>query len=651
MADWKALKWADGQPEDAPQVAILRQAFQAMSSLHSDANDMFVFGDLVDAATKPDGTAPLYGMLDLKADLDQYFPLMRKRLITGNHCRNGAGLGFHSGAWTNQKYRDTFGPEYHHTAQGNLNFLMLGDQGGSRGGEISIPVLQWARQVARDTRGENLIICLHQPLTTGYQFGTDASHFQHAIADTAIRQILDENDHIAGVFFGHMGVSIDQTAASRVVDGVTHVNFQMGIPTAVLLGWGEYIYSTFELNNGQSTGLIKRWGAVGGYLSGRDIKLQFKYPHALGDNSMTYDGRRNAPTRNQIIEHQLQVVRRVSDTRSATAPYGVVGEIQDLVVLTEVKDALDNVEPGRGVGIRVNMAGGIADVDAQSYQTNQAPGLGYGGGLEFVRTQIADTDYRTRVNIARGSATGTKVLGLGLCEDGSVAGENVADQIGDGLPVLGSIVTITSQSSMLFKGQLAQMVNLNSIHEPGLYRIESALDAATILNVPWTQSGGVLEVFATGPTRLGRNDPNWSMHRYTARMAGGFPRVWIRSNTSAIADAWTAWAEVISVVGRGGDATSGYVKYSNGDMKAWRTNLSAPTVSAASGASFISAPQTWTYGVTFVGLVSVRGETDGAGTWFSRATPSATSCVIYAMSSASKATATSIRVTVEGKWT
>ncbi len=238
---------------------------------------------------------------------------------------------------------------------------------------------------------------------------------------------------------------------------------------------------------------------------------------------------------------------------------------------------------------------------------------------------------------------------------------------GEALPDLGQVALASMQSSLTYKGQLATASNLNTVYEPGIYRVDSA-DTGAITNLPATTTGGMLEVMNQGALTT-RGTAAFVVQRYTLRRAAnGTPRVWLRQNNSATAASWGAWVEQISqgsllgavsqvgglptgaVIERGTGTNGEFVRFADGTLICTRVNLSTANVSTALGSLFTSANVTWTFPSAFIVAPAVSGAVDSSDSWLSAAAPATTSVVLRAISAVTRATALTLRATAIGRW-
>jgi hypothetical protein len=292
------------------------------------------------------------------------------------------------------------------------------------------------------------------------------------------------------------------------------------------------------------------------------------------------------------------------------------------------------------------------------------PGIGFEGDVD---TGL----FRAGANQIGFSAGGVSraVLGTaGLQLDVPVTGGAVQPDGADVLPGLGLLLASGMGNTLSHKGRIAAGADLNAICEPGVYRVGTAADAATILNLPDTYAGGMLEVLTQGATGS-RGGFGLVMQRYTMRRtAAGAPRVWLRQNDSASAASWGSWTELLTqhallgtvaqaagvptgaVIERGANANGEYVRYADGTQICTRIGLSATNASTALGSVFRSADVTWSYPLVFVAAPVVSGSVDNSDCWLTTGTPGVASCVVRALAGASKSSALALRLMAVGRW-
>ena len=173
---------------------------------------------------------------------------------------------------------------------------------------------------------------------------------------------------------------------------------------------------------------------------------------------------------------------------------------------------------------------------------------------------------------------------------------------GDGLALLDVAVVTDMSNSLIYKGRIPAAANLNDYTEPGVWRINSGSDAATMANCPNSASGAVLECLAADPIAARGNARN-TVQRWTTRRTSGAqgacPRVYLRSYDTATT-AWGAWVEQVSLVETGTDGGTGatWEKWSDGRMIC-RGVTADFTTSEANGTGYRGAGQAIVFPQTF----------------------------------------------------
>lgn len=289
-------------------------------------------------------------------------------------------------------------------------------------------------------------------------------------------------------------------------------------------------------------------------------------------------------------------------------------------------------------------------------------------GLGFVGDENTGiySPASNQIGLTTGGVSRAVLSGAGLALSVPLTGAAVQGS-GEDLPDLGQVALASMQSSLTYKGQLAAASNLNTVYEPGIYRVDSA-DTGAITNLPATTTGGMLEVMNQGALTT-RGTAAFVVQRYTLRRgANGAPRVWLRQNNSATAASWAAWVEQISqgsllgtvsqagglptgaVIERGTGTNGEFVRFADGTLICTRVNLSTANVSTALGSLFTSANVTWTFPSAFIVAPAVSGAVDSSDSWLSAAAPATTSVVLRAVSGVTRATALTLRATAIGRW-
>lgn len=179
---------------------------------------------------------------------------------------------------------------------------------------------------------------------------------------------------------------------------------------------------------------------------------------------------------------------------------------------------------------------------------------------------------------------------------------------GDDAALLDVLVVTGMDSGLIYKGRIAAGTNLNDLTEPGVWRINSGSDAATITNCPNAVSGAVLEIIAPDPIAA-RGSARNAIQRWTTRRTSGVqgacPRVYLRSYDTATL-AWGPWVEQVSLVETGTDGGTGatWEKWSDGRMIC-RGVTADFTTSEANGTGYRGAGQSIVFPQTFAAAPAV----------------------------------------------
>lgn len=390
-ADWQAR---NGQAVD---VARQRAMMDDIEDHHPDCVFGVIAGDLVDtASTSGSGAQPQYGYPELFQDMDTRIPsIPRNRwlMLPGNHDRDGYGGGSWRDAWTYKTYRDMVGKEFFYVRKGNLTQIFMGDMQGSVSGEIPEFVVDWFDRVVQANKMNNIIVWLHQPVYGANPSGTGPRSPWVQIADDRIKEILrNAGGNVLFVGYGHVGGSFEDSLYTKFIDGIPHINFQMGIPSAVV-GNRDLPYSIMTLENGSKAVLIRRWNATTHqYVAGKDITLTAKYEMVLGNDTLDYDGRNMSDPYLNVTRGEQVVYQSMAEYRDTVAPFSVApfpAWVQKIIL---ADDANDNCTVGQGLGTAYYLPGASSSLDDGGYSII-GPSYGLAGGVSYTREGESERNY------------------------------------------------------------------------------------------------------------------------------------------------------------------------------------------------------------------------------------------------------------------
>lgn len=537
------------------EITALRGVLDDMQAYHGDADDLLHVGDIVERASEG-GTGSTTAVFSHEAVLEEVYSRLtvpRTYFITGNHDSDGFSSGDHEHYWSHRRYTDFIGRKFYAVRMGNLLRIHMGTMSGSPGGEINRLVLSWFDQMVKRHAGCNIEVFLHQPLYGVSGFLEDTKSVQYKATSDLIVETLNAADNIAFVAYGHVLRPEDATNYYDLY-GTRLIGFNMHIPRITTLdpddqpAGPELPYGVLEYSRGATAGTVKFWNAVThAWITGRDVAVTYKYPLDLGAGVPDYDGRYQAGSVQAMFDGPVTIQRDISEDRenlgTVEAPdWSSVQGMRSMLRLSLTENANDNAKQGDGPAVDFWLPGSTFDTDASGETQLNITDATIGGRMGIVRENGTDNDYTGRFVLQLGDGGGnTGDLRDVLKIDGSTGrgylplGGNPSD----GLAALGLMASIDFSNSLLDKGPIASGQDLNAYAEPGVYRILDGTTAAGIANVPFTASGAMVIVFATGTPATARPVAAVSqMQIYIARATTDGPRIYTRVCN---AGTWAAW--------------------------------------------------------------------------------------------------------------
>jgi hypothetical protein len=310
--------------------------------------------------------------------------------------------------------------------------------------------------------------------------------------------------------------------------------------------------------------------------------------------------------------------------------------------------------------------------------TNDMPGR-----LEFATTPSGSDSpvERMRIDSAGNVGIGTTTPSSALTVDGTITGTAIKPVNDTLFPDLGLLVPVGMDTSLIYKGRILSGDDLNTIYEPGIYRINSSSDASGIANTPAQAAGAVLEVISPDSIRS-RGARSLIIQRYTQRSGSG--RTWTRTSLSTTVESFTAWREIYSqgtiigtvsessgvptgaIIEQGSNANGEFVKFADGTMTC-RFVFDAGSITAFGTGTFIdpyrTAAVTAPFPADFIALgdasVAVNGhsinESTASRRWAtvsvrSRVTNEIRDVQVIRIGDNNHASTTIVQVVVSGRW-
>jgi len=405
-ADWQCV------PEVTAQLAAERAMMDDIQTHHSDADWALFLGDLVDRPTENSTGAPSpRGYKELFADMRSRIwdiPLSRWLITSGNHDRDGTGVGAWEDAWTLKSYRTEVGPLWYHVDYGNLRMIFMGDMSGSLTGEVLDVAIDWFRLVMERSKNYNVVVCMHQPPDpTVYPPSADPLGGAFQRNPARITDIINANDNVVLCLYGHVGSNINDATLVTTAYGATWMNLQMGIPTAFNNGFDLH-YALAEIEQGATSFDVRRWNATDHeWLGMNDATIALKFPAQLSGDHLDFDGRRQTDPQVPIFYGPVVSYQSASDFRG-DGPFGVA---EDMLIAHKIivgDDAGNNLtSQGVATGYYVPGASDSA-TDSGGNQVYSQPAYGLGGLIGFRRQTNDDTDYGSAFEVwCKSVGTGT----------------------------------------------------------------------------------------------------------------------------------------------------------------------------------------------------------------------------------------------------
>lgn len=552
----KSILTGDWQPRiDYPaERTALRAVMDDMQRYHGDADDMVHVGDITYRASQ-NATGDVAGVVshrDILDDLYSRTAIARVYMIPGNHDSDGFGLTQHQYAWTQRQFLDYIGRRFYAVRMGNLLRVFMGTMTGDAGGMIHTTTLYWFDQVLKRNAGCNIEVYLHQPLYGYNGFAEDSQYVQYKAVSDRIVSSLNSVDNVAFVCSGHVARPEDLPNYYDAY-GTRMFGVNMHVPRVSSDGeWEptgpELPYGVLEYARGETSATVRIWDAsTHSYISGRDIPVTYKYPLDLGGGVPDFDGRYASDASWPSFDGVVQIQRDLWEDRenigTVEAPNWVSkAGFRPGLRMVLMETAVDNANAGDGLSIDWWVPASVTSPSATGENKSDLAGNYLAGRAGVRRETGAETDVTGQFAVQLGNGAGTLgALRDVLTVDGSTGmgylplGANPSTA----LATLGMILTTDLGNTLSDKGPLSSGANLNSVAEPGVYRIVDGTTAAAISNVPYTASGAVvIVVSAAAPASARPVAAAGQMQIYIARAVPDGPRVYIRVCNSG---AWQPW--------------------------------------------------------------------------------------------------------------
>lgn len=551
----KSILTGDWQPRiDYPaERTALRAVMDDMQRYHGDADDMVHVGDITYRASQ-NGTGDVNGVVshrDILDDLYSRTAIARVYMIPGNHDSDGFGLGLHQYAWSQRQFLDYIGRRFYSVRMGNLLRVFMGTMTGDPGGMIHTTTLYWFDQTLKRNAGCNIEVYLHQPLYGYNGFAENSQHVQYKAVSDRIVGSLNSVDNVAFVCSGHVARPEDLPNYYDAY-GTRMFSVNMHIPRVSSDGeWEptgpELPYGVLEYARGEQSATVRIWDAsTHSYISGRDIPVTYKYPLDLGGGVPDFDGRYASDASWPSFDGVVQIQRDLWEDRenlgTVEAPnWTSIAGFRPGLRMVLMETATDDAKAGDGMSIDWWLPASVTSASSSGESKNDIAGNYLAGRAGVVRQTGTETDVTGQFKVQLGNGSGLPgSLRDVLSIDGSTGmgylplGANPSTA----LTALGMILTTDLSNTLSDKGPLTSG-NLNSVAEPGVYRIVDSATASAISNVPHTASGAVvIVVSAAAPASARPVAAAGQMQIYIARAVPDGPRVYIRVCNSGT---WQPW--------------------------------------------------------------------------------------------------------------
>lgn len=553
----KSILTGDWQPRIAYPAEI--QAFKDMlddvQANHGDADDVCHVGDIVDRASEGQtgNVNAVFGFQPMLQELWSRTAIPRTYFITGNHDSDGLGAGTHQWARSHRQYLDYIGRRFYYVRMGNLLRVFMGTMTADAGGNIHTTTLYWFDQVLKRNQGCNVEVYIHQPLYgyNGYAEDSDAVQYK-AVSDRIVAS-LQAVDNVAFVCSGHIARPEDLPNYYDAY-GTRMFGVNMHIPRVTTVGAGSTLpYGVIEYARGSKAATVRFWDATThGWISGRNIPITYKYPLDLGDGVPDFDGRYALQENSPSVDGILQVQRstwedRVNEGTPDSPNWVTVQGFRPGVRLVLMETTPDDAKAGDGMSIDWWVPASAAVANAESTHTEITGN--YLAGRLGVRKQFGtetDTTGQYAVQLGQTGVVGSLRDVMTINGDDGSANLPLSRLGGDALPALGLLAGLGLDNSLLDKGRIPSGANFNSYTESGIFRVQHGGDAATMTNIPFNNSGGVLLVLnpaATASVRPVAASGQIQVYFAVHIAAGG--SMYFRACNSGT---WMPWRAVTSTV-------------------------------------------------------------------------------------------------------
>ncbi|ABL71844.1 metallophosphoesterase [Paracoccus denitrificans] len=546
--DWQA------RLEYPAEIDAVLDVFDDMQRWHGDVDDICHVGDIVERATQHNtgDISAVYSYDRLLPALWARTALPRVYFIPGNHDSDGAGLTQHQYARSQHTYMDYIGRRFFTVRMGNLLRVFMGTMAGDGGGNIHTTTLYWFDQILQRNAGCNIEVYLHQPLYGYADYVEDSAAVQYKSVCDRIVTSLERVDNVAFVCSGHIARPEDLPNYYDAY-GTRMFSVNMHIPRMTETGApAARPYGVIEYRRGSNSAIVRMWNAAThSWLAGRDVPITYKYPLDLGAGVPDFDGRYAAQASWPSFDGVLQIQRDIRENSHNAGTPEAPNWTSDQgfrpglrMVLMELGP--DDAKAGDGLSIDWWVPASATVPDATDAHNDIAGN--YLAGRGGVRREVG-LDGNPTGELA--FQLGTTGLVSGLRDVLTVRGSDgrafaPESFIGNALPELGLLAALGLDNTLFDKGFIGENGNVNTLGEPGIYRIASGAVAATITGLPYTGSGGIFIVLnpaavpSSRPVAVANQIQIW-----IARAVGDGGLIYYRVCNSG---SWVSWRLISTTV-------------------------------------------------------------------------------------------------------